>query len=316
MTRFAIALGSNMGDRQWHLRSAVKELSDLAAVLAVSGLYETAPIGGPEQDPFLNAVVAIETDLDPLVLLAKLQAIEAGHDRQRAERWGPRTLDLDIVASDGPAIDLVDLTVPHPRAAERRFVIEPLADVWPNAPVGDHVTAAEALDSLLGQEMDLLNTDWVDQPERPPGRYWVLGQLVLFAVIGVSLIVDGVLPPPWRVLTVAGVVIALLGLLVITASAVALGSNLTALPEPLLGGDLVRSGPYGLVRHPMYSGVILLFLGTSLFVGSVVALVLVAALFVYFAMKSKYEEVQLRISYPGYMAYRRDVRFRFAPPLI
>lgn len=316
MTKFAIALGSNMGDRQGHLRSAIKEIADFAVVLAVSGLYETAPIGGPEQDPFLNAVVAVETDLDPQALLSHLQAIEAGHDRQREETWGPRTLDLDIVASDGPAVDLVDLVVPHPRAVERRFVIEPLNDVWPHSRVSSTVTAAVALDSLLGQEVDLLNTDWVDEPSRPPGRYWVLGQLILFAMIGVALIVGGVLPPPWGAQNLAGLIIGLFGLSVIAASAAALGSNLTALPEPILGGEMVRSGPYRFVRHPMYSGVILLFLGTALFVGSVVGLALVAVLFAYFAMKSKYEERQLRISYPSYMAYRRDVRFRFAPPLI
>ena len=101
MTRFAIALGSNEGARLDHLRRAVAELEDLGSVEAVSGVYETDPVGGPAQDPFLNAVAVLDTVSEPQDLLVSLHQIEAAHDRAREVRWGPRTLDLDIVSSDG-----------------------------------------------------------------------------------------------------------------------------------------------------------------------------------------------------------------------
>lgn len=315
MTRFAIALGSNLGDRLWHLRTAVVEIAESMRVDAVSGLYETAPVGGPEQDPFLNAVVIVETEEDPIALLARLHEIEAAHDRRRVERWGPRSLDLDIVAGDGPPIDLPDLVVPHPRTAERRFVVRPLAEVWPEAPIGSDRTAAETLPSLRGQDVDLLRRNWVDARRRIPGLYWVLGQLVLFAMIGVALMVDGALPSQWSAIRIVGIIIALGGLGVIAASAMALGSNLTALPEPLGGGELVRAGPYRYVRHPMYTGVVALFLGTALVVGSLPAVALTATLLAFFFLKSSYEERELRVAYPGYMAYRSEVPARFAPHL-
>ncbi|MGH8947391.1 MAG: 2-amino-4-hydroxy-6-hydroxymethyldihydropteridine diphosphokinase, partial [Acidimicrobiia bacterium] len=131
MTRFAIALGSNEGARLDHMRHAVGELRDLGTIEAISGLYETEPVGGPAQDPYLNAVAILDTTSEPHELLVGLHRIEAGHGRVRDIHWGPRTLDLDIVASDGGSIRAPDLEIPHPRAAERRFVLEPLCEVWP-----------------------------------------------------------------------------------------------------------------------------------------------------------------------------------------
>lgn len=160
MTRYAIALGSNQGGRVDHLRQAVAELEGLGTIEAISGLYETEPVGGPAQDPFLNAVVLLDTDLAPAKLLATLQQIETANDRVRTVRWGPRTLDLDIVAVDDQVIDTPDLQVPHPRAAERLFVLQPLCDVWPEAMVGDGLTAAEALSAVSGQVVDLVAADW------------------------------------------------------------------------------------------------------------------------------------------------------------
>ncbi len=160
MTRYAIALGSNQGGRVDHLRQAVAELEGLGTIEAISGLYETEPVGGPAQDPFLNAVVLLDTDLAPAKLLATLQQIETANDRVRTVRWGPRTLDLDIVAVDDQVIDTPDLQVPHPRAAERLFVLQPLCDVWPEAMVGDGLTAAEALSAVSGQVADLVAADW------------------------------------------------------------------------------------------------------------------------------------------------------------
>ncbi len=145
MTRYAIGLGSNLGDRLAHLRFAFEGLGELGWVGAVSSLYESAPVGGPAQDPFLNAVVIVESDLDPLVLLDRLQEIENQTGRVRRTRWGPRTLDLDIVSSDGDLVSEEALDIPHPRAAEREFVLRPLAEVWPQARVAPDTPASEAL---------------------------------------------------------------------------------------------------------------------------------------------------------------------------
>ena len=124
-----VALGSNLGDRLGYLRTGV---AGLGKVVAESQVYETDPVGGPDdQGPYLNMVVEIETTLDPFALLRRCQRIEAEAMRQRIVRWGPRTLDVDIVVYEGVTIDSDDLTVPHPRFAERRFVLTPLAEIAP-----------------------------------------------------------------------------------------------------------------------------------------------------------------------------------------
>ena len=129
MTRALLGLGSNVGDRLGNLRVAVGSLS---RVTAVSDVYETDPVGGPAQDRYLNIVVAIETDLAPRALLGVCHRIESAAGRVRDVRWGPRTLDVDILWIDGVEVDEPDLQVPHPRMWERRFVLEPLADVAPD----------------------------------------------------------------------------------------------------------------------------------------------------------------------------------------
>lgn len=133
MSRVYLALGSNIGDRLSYLQLAVDALAaaDGVEVVAVSRVYETAPVGGPPQDAFLNAVVAAETALDPYLLLALAQRIEADAQRVRAERWGPRTLDVDVLLYDELRQDDPVLTVPHPRMWERGFVLAPLRDVAP-----------------------------------------------------------------------------------------------------------------------------------------------------------------------------------------
>jgi 2-amino-4-hydroxy-6-hydroxymethyldihydropteridine diphosphokinase len=163
MTRFAVALGSNLGDRLDHLRRAVEEMGALGEVEAISGLYETEPVGGPDQGPYLNAVVLLETDLPPARLLASLQGIERTHDRVRTARWGPRTLDLDIVAIDDESIDTPELVVPHPRAAERRFVLQPLCDVWPEAWVGDGMSALQAMGEIEDRGVELIAPVWASR---------------------------------------------------------------------------------------------------------------------------------------------------------
>lgn len=128
--RAYIALGSNLGDREAFLRLGVAGLGN---VTAMSQVYETDPVGGPdEQGPFLNMVVEVETSLDPFALLRRCQRIEAEAMRQRVVRWGPRTLDVDIVLFDDLTMSSDDLSIPHPRFAERRFVLQPLADIAPD----------------------------------------------------------------------------------------------------------------------------------------------------------------------------------------
>jgi 2-amino-4-hydroxy-6-hydroxymethyldihydropteridine diphosphokinase len=130
MTRAFLGLGSNLGDRERFLREAVASLG--SAVRRVSPVYETEPVGGPPgQGPYLNVVVEIDTDLSPRELLAVCHRLEAAAGRVRAERWGPRTLDVDILLVDGVTVDEEDLTIPHPRMWERRFVLAPLSDLAP-----------------------------------------------------------------------------------------------------------------------------------------------------------------------------------------
>lgn len=124
-----VALGSNLGDRESYLRFAVRSLP---GVRAMSRVFETDPVGGPDgQGAFLNMVVVLDTDLDPYALLRRCRRIEAEAYRQRVVRWGPRTLDVDLLFYGDVRIDDPALTVPHPRYAERRFVLAPLSDVAP-----------------------------------------------------------------------------------------------------------------------------------------------------------------------------------------
>jgi len=128
--RAFLGLGSNLGDRWAHLRGAVAALPD---VVAVSPVYETEPVGGPAgQGRYLNCVVELDTDLGPRELLEAAQRVEAAAGRVRAERWGPRTLDVDVLIVDDLAVDDPDLVVPHPRLWERDFVLIPLADLAPD----------------------------------------------------------------------------------------------------------------------------------------------------------------------------------------
>lgn len=128
--RAFLGLGSNLGDRRRHLLDAVDSLGPM--VRQVSPVYETDPVGGPDQDRFLNLVVEVATDLEPRELLAVCHRLEAGADRVRIERWGPRSLDVDILLIDGVEVDEPDLQIPHPRWRERRFVLRPLADIAPD----------------------------------------------------------------------------------------------------------------------------------------------------------------------------------------
>jgi 2-amino-4-hydroxy-6-hydroxymethyldihydropteridine diphosphokinase len=133
LTRAYLAIGSNLGDRRAHLQDAVEQLAAEhgVRVVGVSRVYETDPVGGPDQDDFLNAVVAVDTDLDPWQLLAAAQRCEQRAGRVRVAHWGPRTLDVDILLYDDVSTDDPSLTIPHPRMWERGFVVAPLRDLAP-----------------------------------------------------------------------------------------------------------------------------------------------------------------------------------------
>ena len=126
MTRAFLGLGSNLGDRRQHLRDAVAAIPD---VVAISRVYETAPVGGPDQGAYLNIVIRLETERSPRELLEICREREAAAQRVRTVRWGPRTLDVDVLWVDGHEILEPDLVVPHPRMFERAFVLMPLRDV-------------------------------------------------------------------------------------------------------------------------------------------------------------------------------------------
>lgn len=131
-----LGLGANLGKRRETIDAALARLADHPAICvgAVSALIETAPVGGPAGQPnYLNGAAAIETNLDPAALLAELKRIEHDLGRRDGPRWGPRPIDLDILLYGDLALDTPDLTIPHPRLRERRFVLEPLAEIAPDA---------------------------------------------------------------------------------------------------------------------------------------------------------------------------------------
>jgi 2-amino-4-hydroxy-6-hydroxymethyldihydropteridine diphosphokinase len=152
VTRAFLGLGSNLGNRAEHLRAAIVALED---VVAVSPVYETAPVGGPEQDHYLNMVVELDTGLDARGLLDVCHRLEDAAGRVRTERWGPRTLDVDVLWVDGEQVVEPDLQVPHPRMVERRFVMAPLADLAPDL-VGPTLLAAVEGDVRLLGGLDTL----------------------------------------------------------------------------------------------------------------------------------------------------------------
>ena len=137
--RAFLGLGSNIGDRRETLRAAVAAIPDL---VAVSPVYETEPVGGPEQDSFYNIVVELETERTPRELLEVCRELEAAAGRVRKIRWGPRTLDVDVLLVGDLTVAEDDLTVPHPRMHQRNFVMVPLLDLYPEVEVPGYDPAA------------------------------------------------------------------------------------------------------------------------------------------------------------------------------
>ena len=144
-----LSLGSNLGERLDYLSQAVTALMNTPKikVLKVSSVYQTKPVGGPEQEDYLNAVIKIETDLSPTQLLEVTQSIENNEGRVRDIRWGPRTLDIDVLTYDNLISADEKLTLPHPRISERAFVLVPFFEIEPTATV----TGLGALSDLYNQ---------------------------------------------------------------------------------------------------------------------------------------------------------------------
>ncbi|HZJ27201.1 MAG TPA: 2-amino-4-hydroxy-6-hydroxymethyldihydropteridine diphosphokinase [Acidimicrobiia bacterium] len=137
MRRAFLGLGANLGDRAMALQRAVDSIAAAGVrVVAVSPVYETDPVGGPEQPDYLNAVVEVDTDRPARELLRLGQQLEEDARRTRRQRWGPRTLDVDVLLVGDEVVDEPDLTVPHPRMWDRQFVLVPLADLAPELTAG------------------------------------------------------------------------------------------------------------------------------------------------------------------------------------
>lgn len=163
--RAVFSLGSNQGDRFATLQGAVNTLGatpDLV-VVAVSPIYESEPVGGPPQPDYLNAVLVADTGLAPRVLLERAQAVEEGYGRTREVRWGPRTLDVDVIAVGELVVDEPDLEVPHPRAGERAFVLVPWCVADPDASLPGVGPVQRLLDSV-GRGGVRLRADLVLEP--------------------------------------------------------------------------------------------------------------------------------------------------------
>ena len=143
-----VALGANIGSPREQMDLAVALLREATEVSAVSSYFVTKPVGGPEQPDYLNAVCILESDLPATDLLAVLQGIEKSLGRERNERWGPRTIDLDLIQYGSLLSAADELELPHPRAHERRFVLEPWFEIEPDAILLTHGKISELLAQL------------------------------------------------------------------------------------------------------------------------------------------------------------------------
>ena len=143
-----VALGANIGNPREQMDLAVALLREATEVIAVSSYFVTKPVGGPEQPDYLNAVCILESDLPATDLLAVLQGIEKSLGRQRTVQWGPRTIDLDLIQYGSLLSAAAELELPHPRAHERRFVLEPWCEIEPDAILLTHGKISELLAQL------------------------------------------------------------------------------------------------------------------------------------------------------------------------
>lgn len=315
MTRAAIALGSNLGRREEYLRAGIAGLRSIGDLVAWSPLYETAPVGGPEQGAYLNAVAVIETTLDPSDLLEQLHRIEAESERVREERWGPRTLDLDLILHGDSVVDGegFGLQLPHPRYTERRFVLEPLLAAWPDATDPTGVDLPTVLRTLGDQDLTLVDADWLDQTEAVDrGGRWVMAQAVVLGAIVLAIFL-GAGSFDAAPLRLVGLALAVGGAALGVGGIAALGRNLTPYPEPIDDGALVTVGSYRLVRHPLYGATVLVAAGMSLWAESVAGVLVTVAAVGFYRAKAGVEERRLEQVYEGYPAYMTRVRRRLIP---
>lgn len=152
----------------------------------MSSLYETAPVGGPEQGDYLNAVVLLDTSLGARALLEHCLAIERERGRLRRDRWGPRTLDLDVLVVGDARIDEPGLTVPHPLLAERRFVLEPLGEVWPG-PLPDGRMVGDLLGEVAGQAVRrVAGPEWARRSRQRDAPLAAAAAVAGLAVLGAA----------------------------------------------------------------------------------------------------------------------------------
>ena len=143
-----VALGANIGNPQEQMDVAVAMLREATDVIALSSYYTTKPVGGPEQPDYINAVCILESELPAIDLLSLLHGIEKSLGRERTEKWGPRTIDLDLIQYGTLLSSAAELQLPHPRAHERRFVIEPWHEIEPDAILLTHGKISELLAQL------------------------------------------------------------------------------------------------------------------------------------------------------------------------
>ena len=143
-----IALGANMGEPRENLDLALALLREATDLQLVSNYYSTAPVGGPEQPDYLNAVCIIESELPAMDLLSLLHGIEKSLGRERVEHWGPRTIDLDLIQYGGLLSNALELQLPHPRAHLRRFVLQPWFEIEPDAILLTHGSIKDLLEQL------------------------------------------------------------------------------------------------------------------------------------------------------------------------
>ncbi|MFR5876649.1 MAG: 2-amino-4-hydroxy-6-hydroxymethyldihydropteridine diphosphokinase [Eubacterium sp.] len=165
--QYIISVGTNLGDRKQNIEKAVEALNNIpyTDVIAVSSIYETEPVGYARQDNFYNAVFAVKSKFDPHEMLGICLGIESGFGRIRGIRFGPRILDLDIIFAENQQIDTKNLLVPHPRCFERRFVLEPLLEIYPSGEVFgiNFKQYLEHIDDQYIVKIDKINRDLISE---------------------------------------------------------------------------------------------------------------------------------------------------------